>query len=155
MSMRHVRELTRKLQAVAPSGHYIEAQEIEGDTAPMWRRYTMWRKRDEKASASMTVQTLPGCCGVVLFYNLTQYQPKGDIVSLIEAGRVAAQKAGYGFAVLTLHSTSPLVKQLTEEKGWGKSGVFRNGKTDREITMLGTVLPQVARTAVLSVTEGE
>jgi hypothetical protein len=92
------------------------------------------KKAEPKANlAQMRAQTLPGCCGVMLFYSFYGQKPE-NIKRLIEAGFTAAQKTGYGMGMYTMRNDSHAIT----DDGFA----FLNGKTGNEVAFVTRVLKQ-------------
>ncbi len=117
------------------------------------RRYHLVLKTSKTPVASMTVQVMPGCCGVIVFYNFSG-NPK-DVSRFVKFGQVAAQREGYGLVLYTLRSESAIIPTLDEDNEdiWLRG--FHNGKTGHDVTFCSTALKQEHKKAVSRDTEGE
>ena len=87
-------------------------------------------------SAKATVRVLPGCCGILLFHNVTGGER--DALGLIKATLRAATKAKFGLLVLSLRTDSKLTPLLGE--GWNKTP-FINPRTNNSVELLSFKLP--------------
>lgn len=108
-----------------------------------------------KSLASMNAQTLPGCCGVVVFSRFNGREAR-DVARLIGFGYAGAKSAGYGMAQLTLLRDSailPLIgaTPLLEDE----ENVFRNAKTNNMIVLVTNNLEQPERAPIRNDTGGE
>lgn len=157
MGHQNIREFTRRIQAAAPAGYFIDVEEpIRNEEH--WRGLSLIRRsnKDATSEASLRVQTMPGCCGVVILHQFRGYGKTAmlSLMKLVEAVTTGAQRAKYGQAVLTLLNDSELIP-LLEHAAWGKATVFLNGKTDNSVATLIKLLPQEARPQRRNNTGGE
>lgn len=86
--------------------------------------------------ARASVRILPGCCGILLFYNISGKERTA--LKLLKETCKAAVKAKFGVVVLSLRANSPLRTLLGAE--W-ISGRFTNPRTKNEVDLLHYVLP--------------
>ena len=110
----------------------------------------------------MTVQSLPGCCGVLVVHSFTgEVKP---VVEFIKTAMRAAKRAGYGQVLFTLRSDSAILESFPQEPVTGDNGdgtvyypraVFRNGKTNNMIALVTINLEQPERTVRRNDTAGE
>mgnify|MGYP001574715925 FL=1 len=82
MGATHVRSLGAQLELAVGAKYVVRAVETVGHTenkdrvvgiradAPS-QRYNLVLRKTAKYVASMSIQAMPGCCGVVLFYNFS------------------------------------------------------------------------------------
>jgi hypothetical protein len=157
MGIAHNRDLQDKLQAEARGRYYITLEQQSFQTEKKnWvtgvddsrpeRKYALVNRSDYKKVAGMTIQSLPGCCGVVLLSNFNGAKAE-DIAKFIDIACEAARKAGYGYALLTLRAESRILEVLTTGD-FHRTG-FLNGKTGNQVTVYGRVLPQQPKPSVV------
>lgn len=155
MGVAHNKDLQDKLQAEARGRYYIvleqqsfkteEKKWVTGvdDSCPE-RRYALVNRSDYNKVAGMTIQSLPGCCGVVLMSNFNGSKAQ-DIAKFIDIACEASRKAGYGYALLTLRAESKILEFLTTGD-FHRTG-FLNGKTGNQVTVYTRTLPQEPKPA--------
>lgn len=165
MGQAHVETLSRALQAEAKGKFYIQpklrfftskdGKSIMGlEEGPEVAYELRERGKDNRLRASFKVQSLPGCCGVLLMHSFTG-DPDGAC-ELIKIGCTAAQRTGYGLAALTLRAGSEIIPKLEGFFGGGwTQQAFLNGKTDNEVILLIKILPQDRKEKKVRATEGE
>ena len=138
MGIRHTSDFTRALQRTVRGSVFVTVEEpsYEDQLKRPERVYKLRKRRDDTMLATMTVQTLPGCCGVILFRNFAG-EPE-QVAAFIKLAEIAAKSLGFGMAILTLRAESPIIPLLPD------SGVirFRNGKTDHLVSVVTRLLPQ-------------
>lgn len=88
-------------------------------------------------SARASLRVLPGCCGILLFHNISG--AKKDPLTLLKTACKAAAKAGFGMVLISLRSDSELRKLLGPE--W-TSVSFTNPRTTNKVEVLCYALPQ-------------
>jgi hypothetical protein len=96
-------------------------------------------KRDGKVAAGMTVQSMPGCCGVCVLHSF-----KGEaqgVTDFLNIGLRAAKRSGYGMVLCTLKTGSSILDQLPPADGDVRKS-FLNGKTGNLITLAAVDLHQ-------------
>lgn len=158
MAHNNIRDFMRRIQAAAPSGYFVDVTEPMRNEDRAWRSISLIKRNnpDATAEATLEVQSLPGCCGVVILHNFRSYGKAAmlSLMKLIEAATTGAQRVKYGQAILTLLVDSELIP-LLEHAGWGKASVFLNGKTDNRVSVLMKELPQTPRPQRRNNTGGE
>lgn len=176
MGARHVSQLGSLLKAEAGRRYYVvEAgarvfsiytregnfqQQVEGfDVDKPNRAYELRSSLTTKTLAKMSVQSLPGCCGVCVLHSFSG-EPK-YVTEFIRTGIRAAKRAGYGQVLFTLRSDSQILQSFVPEDIHPELPVptfhiqFRNGKTNNSVTLVTVHLPQAERTARRDDTAGE
>lgn len=120
MGVWHLDKISQQLQTV-------DELIVKDRTRSSWE----FSYKDAKAS----VRVLPGCCGILLFYQIS-----GDknALRLLQHAVRAATKAGFGLFVLSLRTDSPLRKRLGPE--WN-STKFENPRTRNSVELLSYLLP--------------
>lgn len=164
MGATHRFNLARSLQAVAKGKYFVIVESptkesvgannrVQSEDLPYIVVSLRARKDPAKFLASMNAQTLPGCCGVVVFYNFAG--DKARVAELIEIGYAGAKLAGYGEALLTLVSGSGVAERLRVTPDFGAGYEFRNGKTNNMVVMIAKDLEQAPRAPIRNDTGGE
>jgi hypothetical protein len=143
MGVRHIEGLGKHLQAEAKGRYYVTQSEppYDGWKDKKDRKYQLRTRKDGEILASMTIQSLPGCCGVVVFYNFSGEAK--EVAKFIQIGYAAAQRAGYGAAIVTLRSGSKIFESLLAEGN--HLFEFLNGKTGNSVTLYCHLIDQVAK----------
>jgi hypothetical protein len=88
-------------------------------------------------SAKAKVRVLPGCCGIMLFYQLSGVDK--DLLRLLQYACKAATKANFGLVLLSLKQTSTL-RGLLPAATWPTIN-FTNPRTRNEIALLSYQTP--------------
>lgn len=163
MGATHRSNLARSLQAAAKGRYFVVIDaptkdsvgvnnRIQSEDLPYIVVNLKSRKDPAKFLASMNAQTLPGCCGVVVFYNFAGDKEK--VADLIKIGYAGAKLAGYGMVQLTLLLNSALIELIVPDVHTG-SGTFRNGKTNNTVALITKNLDQPERAPIRNDTGGE
>ena len=88
MGAQHTATLGKKLQLAAKGRLCVIAsyvnEKYEGENPS--RRYGLLDRKDGSTLASMTIQTLPGCCGVLVLHSF-QGKPE-NVVKFIDIAKV-------------------------------------------------------------------
>ena len=167
MGARHVSQLGSLLKAEAGKRYFvIEAgakqfaifnregtavRHVEGfDVNEPSRKYDLRSTLTMKSLAGMSIQSLPGCCGVCVLHSFSGETK--HVVEFIKSGVRAAKRAGYGLVEFTLRSDSAI---LTEFESGVDRLQFRNGKTNNMVTRVAVYIDQPERTAQRNDTAGE
>lgn len=88
-------------------------------------------------SASLKVRVMPGCCGIMLLYQINGEAHEAH--RLVKAACQAARKAGFGMVVMSLLSASKLRLRLGDE--WKSPAPFKNPRTGNDVELLSYALP--------------
>lgn len=121
MGRHHCDNVARHLQTVKG----VEVKDITRSS---------WTFSQNSARASVSI--LPGCCGILLFHNVSG--AKRDPLRLLVATVKGAIKARFGMVLLSLKTDSELRKLLGPE--W-IAGTFVNPRTNNKVDLLYQVLP--------------
>jgi hypothetical protein len=113
-----------------------ELQRIEGVTVTNITQSSWTFKRE---SAKLNLRVLPGCCGVLLIYQLSGTER--DLLRLLGYVARAAAKTNFGVLLMSLRSDSKLRQTLGET--W-TSIKFNNPRTKNDVELLSYALPQKA-----------
>ena len=175
MGARHVSQLGSLLKAEAGKRYFvIEAgakqfaifnregtavRHVEGfDVNEPSRKYDLRSTLTMKSLAGMSIQSLPGCCGVCVLHSFSGEVK--HITEFIKSGIRAAKRAGYGMVLFTLRSDSGILGSFLEAEVPASYTInnrldFRNGKTNNTVTTVTINLTQPERTAQRNDTAGE
>ena len=144
MGYRHTNNLSRCL-ALEARGKYalitIEPAYEDERKLPQ-RRYELHTRAGVHV-ATMTAQSLPGCCGVCVLHSFSGTNE--GLKDFIDIGHRAAKRAGYGTVLLTLRALSPILDLLPRPGEEDHRMTFRNGKTDNLVTIVATNIPQAPK----------
>ena len=155
MSTKHVEKFTHRLQAVAAETAIFKKGRVyvalksryEKDGLPPNKTYELRSCKNNDVLATMTAQSLPGCCGIILFHTFSGDADK--VAKFIGIGVEAGRRSGYGSALLTLREGSSIIELLPSHTGH----TFVNGKTGNRITIVRIDIPQNVKP--IKATEGE
>lgn len=111
-----------------------ELQRIEGVAVTNITQSSWTFKRE---SAKLNLRVLPGCCGVLLIYQLSGTER--DLLRLLGYVARAAAKTSFGVLLMSLRSDSKLRQTLGET--W-TSVKFNNPRTKNDVELLSYALPQ-------------
>jgi hypothetical protein len=93
-------------------------------------------------SARLNLRVLPGCCGVLLVYQLTGAEK--ELARLLKQILRAANKANFGIVLMSLRSDSRFRALLPTaapgNEGWA-SIKFTNPRTRNEVELLSYAIP--------------
>lgn len=162
MSQEHVKQLGDRLAAEARGRHYVEETLYSYDTkegkrvfgtlaGSKERRYDLKDRATSRSVATLRVESLPGCCGILLLHGFWG-EPR-HVITFIEMACRAGKRSGYGQVMLTLRAESDIAVRLLDA-GWTVQ-TFLNGKTNHTVTLLTKTLEQTPRTVTVSATASE
>lgn len=97
-------------------------------------------------SAKANVRVLPGCCGILLFYQVSGTDR--DLGRMLAHTTRAASKANFGMVLMSLRSDAAFRKTLKAEQ-W-HSVAFTNPRTRNQVELLSYVLPVKIKAAAPS-----
>lgn len=147
MGYKHTEVGVIHIEAAAPNGYLIRATPVRSVPYNKIRTGTVEDPRRElklfsRASpdvclAKMNIQTLPGCCGVLVLSGFYSYSygknaaavGQANIQKLILAGTEGARKAKFGAVMMTVLDDATLSIRPSAEE------TFRNGKTGRLVRL--------------------
>ena len=146
MGANHLTKLGRRLSAEAKGKYAVTQVRRYDEDKRSDQRYELVQRKDDKTVATMSVQSLPGCCGIALFHN---FSGNADgITEFVRIGREAARKAGYGLSLVTFRAGNDVLGHIG-----GERIEFVNGKTGNTVVVVTTVLPQETKPVRATETE--
>lgn len=140
MGMRHVNAMSKFL-ALEARGQYalvtVEPAYDEERRLPQ-RRYELHTRKGDHV-ATMTAQSLPGCCGICVLHSFSGTNE--GIRDFIDIGFKAAKRAKYGMVLFTLKLGNPILDMVPFlDRVAGDVQEFRagfmNGKTGNLVTVV-------------------
>ena len=119
--------------------YYVDkvSEQLQAEKGVQVRNVTESSWSFERDGARLNLRVLPGCCGVLLVYQLSG--PERPLFRLLTYVQRAAQRAEFGLVLLTLRSDSRLRPMLAEATWAARS--FTNPRTRNSLEVLTYVVP--------------
>jgi len=142
MGLQHTTDLSKYVQGAAGNGYFVTVEEPNDRYKQNHRIFSLVTKtKKAETVAKLALRTLPGCCGVLLAYNISGIGTE-HILSFLSTVVRAARKAKYGAVLFTLLEDRPIIRELTGLQLPFSNTRVRNGKTGNVVSVITVDLQQ-------------